>query len=279
MRSVRNLRVKESDRLAVLASELGRVGGEILIEDDALTVVGGGRLEPALLRTSADHRMAMAFTMLGLFLPGVAVDDRDCVKKSYPDFFDDVERARKSRRAVAIIGMRLTGKSTLGRALSERLGAVFCDTDRIFETAHGEIGSFVERSGWEAFRAIEERIVMESLLPGHIVAVGGGAIESRGVRDALLREAIVIWSDEDLATLTARLALSPRPALSAAGAASELADVAARREALYREIAHVRIAPNLSVAARVDAACAALEAFVRLRTTGRVRTDGFEQLR
>lgn len=81
------LRLKETDRLAALETEIRRVGGLARVEGDDL-VVGPGVLRPARIETYDDHRMAMAFSLVGLRVPGIEIIDPACVSKTWPRFFD-----------------------------------------------------------------------------------------------------------------------------------------------------------------------------------------------
>ncbi len=80
------IRAKESDRLGDLCGELRRLGAEAAATEDGLTiqpsVLHGSRLD-----THDDHRLAMAFGLVGLRVPGVEIDDRDVVSKSWPGFW------------------------------------------------------------------------------------------------------------------------------------------------------------------------------------------------
>ncbi|MBI2377297.1 MAG: 3-phosphoshikimate 1-carboxyvinyltransferase [Deltaproteobacteria bacterium] len=87
-------RLKESDRLGTLAEGLRAVGVNALETQDGLELRPGGTLRPGVVRTRRDHRMAMAFALLSLREPGIDVDDRDCVSKSYPSFWEDLEKMR-----------------------------------------------------------------------------------------------------------------------------------------------------------------------------------------
>ena len=92
---VAHLRYKESDRLALLAENLRSLGRAAEDHDDRLEIgAPAGALGPATIRTASDHRMAMAFAIAGQRHPGITVDDADCVAKSYPGFWDALERAR-----------------------------------------------------------------------------------------------------------------------------------------------------------------------------------------
>ena len=88
---VGHLRFKESDRLAVLADAVTALGGCMLVESDRLTVVPARDYRPARLDPHGDHRMAMAFAVMGLGIPGVEISDPACVAKSFPRFFGTLE--------------------------------------------------------------------------------------------------------------------------------------------------------------------------------------------
>lgn len=83
-------RAHETDRLAALATELGKLGVDVAERPDGLRVVGGGASGPARLRTYDDHRLAMAFAGLAARVPGVAIAEPWCVTKTYPGFWVDV---------------------------------------------------------------------------------------------------------------------------------------------------------------------------------------------
>lgn len=87
IRNVGNLRIKETDRLAALSSELTKLGAYAEADADSLTV-RPGILHGATIETYDDHRMAMAFALAGLRLPGVVIRDPGCVSKSWPRYFD-----------------------------------------------------------------------------------------------------------------------------------------------------------------------------------------------
>ncbi len=95
LRGLGHLRFKESDRLEVLADNLGRLGRDVRATADALDVAAppaGWRPRPATIRTASDHRMAMAFAVAGLRAGDLVIDDAECVAKSYPGFWDEFDR-------------------------------------------------------------------------------------------------------------------------------------------------------------------------------------------
>jgi 3-phosphoshikimate 1-carboxyvinyltransferase len=86
------LRVKESDRLAVLTRGFRAVGAAVEERPDGLRIVDGPTHGDVVLDPEGDHRMAMCFALLGLRLPGVRVADPGCVTKSYAGFFEMLAR-------------------------------------------------------------------------------------------------------------------------------------------------------------------------------------------
>lgn len=92
------IREKESDRLGDLAAELHKTGADVLVEADGLLIRPTDLLHGARLGTHHDHRLAMAFGLLGLVVDGVEVADPDVVSKSWPAFWDVLESipARRS---------------------------------------------------------------------------------------------------------------------------------------------------------------------------------------
>jgi len=89
VRDARELRVKESDRIATLARELGRMGAAVEERPDGMAITGGRRLHGAAVSSGGDHRVAMALTVAGLVAEGeTVVDDVACVATSFPTFAD-----------------------------------------------------------------------------------------------------------------------------------------------------------------------------------------------
>lgn len=90
LRGLHTLRVKETDRVAALQSELTKLGAEVDVEDDVMTIHPPKSLKPAAIDTYDDHRMAMSFALAGTKSAGVRINDPDCVNKTYPNYFDDL---------------------------------------------------------------------------------------------------------------------------------------------------------------------------------------------
>jgi len=88
IRNVANLRVKETDRLAALATELRKFGAQVDELDDGLRLVPPAEPRAAAVATYDDHRMAMSFALAGLKVPGVEITGAECVSKTFPGYFD-----------------------------------------------------------------------------------------------------------------------------------------------------------------------------------------------
>ncbi len=97
IRGARELRVKESDRIAALHANLAALGVESRELPDGLEIEGADRAVSGVVETRGDHRIAMAFGVLGA-VPGnlIGVDDRACARVSYPGFWDELERVVSS---------------------------------------------------------------------------------------------------------------------------------------------------------------------------------------
>jgi 3-phosphoshikimate 1-carboxyvinyltransferase len=94
IRNVAHIRHKETDRLNALATELRLVGAEVEEFADGLKITPR-RLHGATIETYNDHRMAMSMALIGLRVPGIVIRNPGCVAKTYPHFFDDLERLRR----------------------------------------------------------------------------------------------------------------------------------------------------------------------------------------
>jgi 3-phosphoshikimate 1-carboxyvinyltransferase len=96
IRNVAHIRHKESDRIAAVAAELRKLGGRVEEQPDGLLIdpPPPDRLCGTRIATYDDHRMAMAFAMAGLRIPGVTILQPGCVAKTYPGFWEDLNGLR-----------------------------------------------------------------------------------------------------------------------------------------------------------------------------------------
>ena len=93
VRGVEVIRGHETDRIAAVVNELRRAGVDADEHPDGFTV-RPGEVRPARIETYHDHRMAMSFSLIGLRSPGISIAEPGCVAKTFPDFFDRLERLR-----------------------------------------------------------------------------------------------------------------------------------------------------------------------------------------
>jgi 3-phosphoshikimate 1-carboxyvinyltransferase len=90
---IANLRVKECDRIAAMATELSRVRPGLAVEDGDDLLVTPAELagsNPARIETYSDHRIAMSMALVGLRVSGISILDPDCVRKTYPAYWQDM---------------------------------------------------------------------------------------------------------------------------------------------------------------------------------------------
>jgi 3-phosphoshikimate 1-carboxyvinyltransferase len=100
IRDARELRVKESDRIAAVAANLRAMGAQVEEHPDGLTIAGRQRLHGAEIETHGDHRIAMAFAVAGLAACGVTrVHDAECADVSFPGFYEALAECRKEPEA------------------------------------------------------------------------------------------------------------------------------------------------------------------------------------
>ncbi|MEO6487245.1 MAG: 3-phosphoshikimate 1-carboxyvinyltransferase [Thermoanaerobaculia bacterium] len=96
--NVANLRVKESDRLATVTSELRRLGATVEERPDSLRIEPGWGSEAAVIETHSDHRIAMAFAIAGLVRGNVTIANEQVVSKSYPRFWRTLDEVAAPSR-------------------------------------------------------------------------------------------------------------------------------------------------------------------------------------
>ena len=93
IKDAKELKVKESDRILVMAENLSRMGADITPTDDGMIIHGGKPLHGAEIDSHLDHRVAMSFAVAGLLCDGpLSIKGGDCVKISYPEFYEDLYR-------------------------------------------------------------------------------------------------------------------------------------------------------------------------------------------
>lgn len=85
---IASARVKESDRVTATCRELTRLGVQVEEYPDGMKIYPCEQIRPARIQTYRDHRMAMAFALVGLRVPGIEIEDPGCVAKTFPGYFE-----------------------------------------------------------------------------------------------------------------------------------------------------------------------------------------------
>ncbi|MCL1114790.1 MULTISPECIES: 3-phosphoshikimate 1-carboxyvinyltransferase [Shewanella] len=93
--NIYNWRIKETDRLAAMATELRKVGATVEEGHDYITITPPETLHTAAIDTYNDHRMAMCFSMMAFAECGITINDPDCTSKTFPDYFSQFARLAK----------------------------------------------------------------------------------------------------------------------------------------------------------------------------------------
>ncbi len=94
IRGIASARLKETDRIHATCTELARLGVQVDEHEDGMTIYPCDQFTPAIVQTYNDHRMAMAFSLIGLRVDGMTIENPSCVSKTFPDYFEVLESLR-----------------------------------------------------------------------------------------------------------------------------------------------------------------------------------------
>lgn len=131
LRNIASWRVKETDRIAAMATELRKLGATVEEGSDSLAVSPPPTFcAGTAIDTYDDHRMAMCFALAALGGVAVTINDPTCVNKTFPEFFDAF--ARIAAPVVAIDGPSASGKGTVAQRVAEVLGFHFLDSGALY---------------------------------------------------------------------------------------------------------------------------------------------------
>jgi shikimate kinase len=189
-------------------------------------------------------------------MPEIALPDPALAR---PD--DAAVIAALGPRAIVLVGMMGSGKSSIGRRLATRLGIGFIDADSEIEQAAGmTIAEIFERHGEPYFRAGEARVIARLLDQGpQVLATGGGAFMNPDTRAAIRRKGVSIWLKAELEVLLKRIKRrGDRPLLKTDDPAATLTALIEQRYPIYAEADLTVLSRDVPHDAIVDEIVAAL---------------------
>ena len=131
LRNIASWRVKETDRIAAMATELRKLGATVEEGADFLRVTAPAALVPhAVIDTYDDHRMAMCFSLVALGGVPLRINDPQCVAKTFPDYFERFGQI--AAPVIAIDGPSASGKGTVAARVAAALGFHYLDSGALY---------------------------------------------------------------------------------------------------------------------------------------------------
>lgn len=131
LRNIASWRVKETDRIAAMATELRKLGAVVEEGADYIRVTPVEKLKPAAIDTYDDHRMAMCFSLAAFGTP-LRINDPKCVAKTFPDYFERFAGVTKAAPVIAIDGPSASGKGTVAARVAATLGFDYLDSGALY---------------------------------------------------------------------------------------------------------------------------------------------------
>lgn len=94
IRGIASARLKETDRVHATCTELARLGIPVEEHEDGMTIHPCHKIQPGIIQTYNDHRMAMSFALIGLQVKGITIENPSCVSKTFPNYFEVLDALR-----------------------------------------------------------------------------------------------------------------------------------------------------------------------------------------
>lgn len=165
LRNIASWRVKETDRIAAMATELRKLGATVVEGADFIQITPphhsaqASGWQAASIHTYDDHRVAMCFSLAAFNPAGlpVRIEDPKCVAKTFPDYFEALFSVAQARSVpvICVDGPTASGKGTLAAVLAEKLGYHFLDSGSLYRIT----GLAASRAGITLDVANEQAIV------------------------------------------------------------------------------------------------------------------------
>lgn len=134
LNNIASWRVKETDRIFAMATELRKLGVEVEEGEDYLRVIPPERMKPAAIDTYDDHRIAMCFSLAAFGTP-VRINDPGCTAKTFPEYFDYFAAVTVPVPVITIDGPSASGKGTVAARVAEALGFHYLDSGMLYRLA------------------------------------------------------------------------------------------------------------------------------------------------
>ena len=204
LRNIASWRVKETDRIAAMATELRKVGAEVEEGADYLVVTPPAALRVAAIDTYDDHRMAMCFSLVSLGGLRVRINDPKCVNKTFPTYFERFAEVARPVPVIAIDGPSASGKGTVAARVAEALGWHYLDS--------GSLYRLVALAGTRAGVTLDDEARRAGIAAALPVSFEGGRIwlEGKDVTEDIRAEACSVGASKVAALPAVREALLDR---------------------------------------------------------------------
>jgi len=153
------------------------------------------------------------------------------------------------RKNLVLLGMMGVGKTTIGEIVAKKQGLEFVDTDiNIEKKCSMKISEIFKKKGEKFFRIEEEKEVLKSLTKNNcVIALGGGAFVNESIRNSILKNAISMWLDNDLITLSKIIKWNKkRPLLDKKNNQKKINKLYSERKNIYKLANHRIVCNNLS---------------------------------
>jgi len=222
--NIANLRIKESDRINALVTQLKKTGVDCKESADGIEINGDPEKlhGDILIETYSDHRMVMCMSILATKIPNLQILEPECTSKSYPNFFKDLESLgieikKEKIPNIYLTGMRGAGKSSIGKIIAKKIHYKFIDTDKEIEKQEKlPITEIIRRKNWFYFRKKEKYVIRHfAKQPETVISTGGGVILDNENVKTLKKHGEIVFLECDLIKLEARISKSTnRPPLT-----------------------------------------------------------------